>query len=379
MTANYVGSPDDRGAVIEYLLANVQNVVNAAGSKIGRVKDAYFVESRVRPSSAPKTVATDSASNNSFVALASSLACAAVVTMLVFYFVAARRRRKSKSDSPTNTMASKDFVVMGRDSNMNSVPTAATTTSITTFAEKSGDFVHENEDAEVPSCLSSIEPPVSTSCVPSIEPPVSIDAVSTPITVPISLVAGRTASTTPMDDSESDNENPPPDQFEEELKRTLNIPPNDDEFKNVGTSSCGENGPTVMVDISKPPKPPTAPAYKPPVPMPVSKPLKKRRKLKKKKKTSAAVRSREIVAGMETIAEGIEEETSANDKSGAGDDDSEYSWYSTSDSEPGSRDPSPARSRDASPSRSFSSSRDESPSRSISEDNKDGTVKPRWV
>ena len=378
MTANYVGSPDDRGAVIEYLLANVQNVVNAAGSKIGRVKDAYFVESRVRPSSAPKTVATDSASNNSFVALASSLACAAVVTMLVFYFVAARRRRKSKSDSPTNTMASKDFVVMGRDSNMNSVPTA-TTTSVTTFAEKSGDFVHENEDAEVPSCLSSIEPPVSTSCVPSIEPPVSIDAVSTPITVPISLVAGRTASTTPMDDSESDNENPPPDQFEEELKRTLNIPPNDDEFKNVGTSSCGENGPTVMVDISKPPKPPTAPSNKPPVPMPVSKPLKKRRKLKKKKKTSAAVRSREIVAGMETIAEGIEEETSANDKSGAGDDDSEYSWYSTSDSEPGSRDPSPARSRDASPSRSFSSSRDESPSRSISEDNKDGTVKPRWV
>ena len=378
MTANYVGSPDDRGAVIEYLLANVQNVVNAAGSKIGRVKDAYFVESRVRPSSAPKTVATDSASNNSFVALASSLACAAVVTMLVFYFVAARRRRKSKSDSPTNTMASKDFVVMGRDSNMNSVPTA-TTTSVTTFAEKSGDFVHENEDAEVPSCVSSIEPPVSTSCVPSIEPPVSIDAVSTPITVPISLVAGRTASTTPMDDSESDNENPPPDQFEEELKRTLNIPPNDDEFKNVGTSSCGENGPTVMVDISKPPKPPTAPSNKPPVPMPVSKPLKKRRKLKKKKKTSAAVRSREIVAGMETIAEGIEEETSANDKSGAGDDDSEYSWYSTSDSEPGSRDPSPARSRDASPSRSFSSSRDESPSRSISEDNKDGTVKPRWV
>jgi hypothetical protein len=84
---------------------------------------------------------------------------------------------------------------------------------------------------------------------------------------------------------------------------------------------------------------------------------------------------------METIAEGIEEETSDN-KSGD-DDDSEYSWYSTSDSEPGSRDPSPARSREESPCRSLSSSQEESPPRAIFAEKNEATEKPqdprRWV
>ena len=184
MTASYIGTPDDRGAVLEYVLANIENVVNDAGSKIGRVKNAYFVESRVRPSSAPKTVATDSASNNSFVALASSLAGAAVVTMLVFYFVAARRRRTDKPNSPADALAaSKLVVVMGRDSNMNSVPTAATT-STKTFVEKSADLEQENMDVEVPSCAASIESTVSTDAV---APPLSTDAVAPPISLPISL------------------------------------------------------------------------------------------------------------------------------------------------------------------------------------------------
>ena len=368
MTATYFGTREDRDAVVGFVRTNIENVVNHAGKTIGRVGDAYFVESRVRPASAPKTVA--SSDNNSFVALASSLAGAAVVTILLFYFVAARRRRRNANKNPPArglTIGTKEAVFVDRDSVLHSAPTAVTTSTANTTA-KSEELLHDNMDLEAPSSGDTAQV--------TIDSPSSTDAVA----APISLMTGRTASTANMDDSDSDNENIPADQYEEELKRIANVPPNDDEFKNVGTSSTGEVGPTVMVDISKPPKPPTVPSNKPHVPVPVSKPLKKRRRRKKKRKSLSAQRSRDVVTGMETIAEGIEEET----KSGNEDDDSEYSWYSTSDSEPGSRDPSPARSREESPCRSQSSTQEESspPRASVAEKN-EGTEKPqhppRWV
>ena len=371
MTATYFGTSEDREVVVGYLLSNIQNVVNNAGKTIGRVDDAYFVESRVRPASASKTVSSSESESDSFVAVASSLAGAAVVTMLVFFFVAARRRRKAKNDPPTPamTIGAKEIVFQDRNPALLSLPTAVTTSTTTpsiNTISKSEELLRENGDMEVSSNGDSAQG--------TIDSPSLTDAVAAPIT----LMTGRTASTANMDDSDSDNENTPSDQYEEELQRISNIPPNDDKFKNVGTSGTGEAGPTVMVDISKPPKPPTVPSNKPHVPVPVSKPLKKRRKRKKKKKSSSATRTRDIVAGMETIAECIEEE-----KSGNGDDDSEYSWYSTSDSEPGSRDPSPARSREESPSRSLSSSHEESPPRPVFAEKNDVAEKPqdpqRWV
>lgn len=368
MTATYSGTREDRDAVVGYLLTNIENVVNNAGKTIGRVGDAYFVESRVHPASAPKTVASSDSGSDSVVALASSLAGAAVVTILVFYFVAARRRRKANKNPPTQglTIGTKEAVFVDRDPVLNSVPTAVTTSTANTVS-KSEELLQDHGDLEAPSSGDTAQV--------TIDSPSSTDAVA----APISLMTGRTASTANMEDSDSDNENTPADQYEEELKRISNVPPKDDEFKNVGTSGTGEVGPTVMVDISKPPKPPTVPSSKPPVPVPVLKPLKKRRRRKKKKKSSTAQRSRDVVAGMETIAEGIEEET----KSGNEDDDSEYSWYSTSDSEPGSRDPSPARSREESPCRSQSGSQAESPPRAIVAEKNEGTEKPqlppRWV
>jgi len=125
------------------------------------------------------------------------------------------------------------------------------------------------------------------------------------------------------------------------------------------------------VDINKPPMPPTARLAKPHAAVPVvSKSLKKRRKRKKIKKTKSLKRtnSREKIDGMDTIAEGEEENSGDNNGS---DNDSEYSWYSTdeNDSEPGSRDPSPNRSREVSPvpSREASParSREPSPARSM--------------
>jgi hypothetical protein len=92
----------------------------------------------------------------------------------------------------------------------------------------------------------------------------------------------------------------------------------------------------------------------------VAKPPKSQRRRKKKKKKVATIirsNSRENIKEMETITE-VEEETSGdnNDLHDASDDDEDGSWCSTSDSDPGSRDPSPARSsRDPSPARSTGS------------------------
>lgn len=94
--------------------------------------------------------------------------------------------------------------------------------------------------------------------------------------------------------------------------------------------------------IRPPPKPPL-PAGKPPAsprgppstsPTALSKPLKQRRRKKRKKKPKVVrMNSRERINEMETITETAEEEGS----------DSEYSWYSETDSNASSRDVSPSR------------------------------------
>jgi len=97
------------------------------------------------------------------------------------------------------------------------------------------------------------------------------------------------------------------------------------------------------------------------------------------------VGSHEMIPEMETIAEVEEEETSVSNNNSGSDDDSEWSWYSTSGSEAGSRDQSPARSsREPSPVRSASSSREASPLRSgVASDGEAAPDKPRerkrWV
>lgn len=372
MIATYTGAPEDREDVLNYLRTNIRAVIDNADKEIGRVQRAHFIGSRVRAASA---VDVDNSSSSSFVALASSLAGAAVVTILVFYVVLARRRRrKHEPDNPSEIAANNaKEVVIGPDAvSAPAVPTAVQTNPTEEKSEEDILCDTGDVDAEAPSngdadiSKTGIQPAAATAMMAA----------------PITLVAGRTASTAKMEDSDSDDERPP-DQFEEELKHVASSSPNFDDFKNITASSSTGSGPTVMVDISKPPKPPTAPSNKPPVPVPASKQLKKRRKRKKKKKPSMGKRtdSREKIDEMETIAE-CEEETSDN-KSGSEDEDSEYSWYSTSDSEPGSRDASPARSREASPNRSTNSSRDASPARSTSSEPDETTEKPKdrrfWV
>lgn len=86
--------------------------------------------------------------------------------------------------------------------------------------------------------------------------------------------------------------------------------------------------------VGKPPASPRSPPVAAAAAAALSKPLKQRRRKKRKKKPKMVrVNSRERVKEMETITETAEEETS----------DSEYSWYSETDSNASSRDVSPSR------------------------------------
>lgn len=353
MKASYVGTEDDRTEVEAYLQRNVKQVIETAPDTMSRVEVAYYVGSRFLPSPPPPPVsaappASDTTkeadvSGSSFVGLASGLAAGAVVAMLLLYCaVARRRRRRNNEEDPTAAAQKEPQEVADNEVDLQAMqPTMTVSKSVDT---RSGE-----EDADVEAASTG-------------DGHVGVPAPS------IVLMAGRTGSTAAMGDSGSDGGSQP-DPGEDEIKRVVPDTPKEDEFKNVSVTSSNERGkgPTVMVDTNKPPKPPTAPKGKKPpvVPVPVPKPLKQRRKRKKKKKPPSMKRtnSRENIVNMETIAEG-ENEGSGGSNDGSDEEGSEYSWYSTDDSDPGSRDPSPARSsREPSPVRS-TSSREASPARS---------------
>lgn len=324
--ATYYGSEENRIEVEELLqsyIVNVMDVFNNSPEPIGGVFAAYFVGSRIQPEPLSTTRRGVDTNSSGFVILASGLAAVAIITMLFLYFFMARRRQK---DEPNvlNTIEKREVLV----------PQAEESLRLPNLTMISDNSISTNQDNDVET------------------PSNSKDRHTGSFAPPIVLLSGRTSSTDAMDSEDDDSH---PNRQEDEIKRVSVLTPNKDEFKYMSTST-NENGPTVMVDANRPPKPPTISSTKALVP--VSQPLKKRRKRRKKKKspTIQRTKSRENIAGMETIDEGADEEATSGCNS-VDDEDSEFSWYS-SDSDPGSsRDPSPARSsREPSPARSTGSS-----------------------
>lgn len=392
MSATFVGSDGDRAAVEAFLAYHIEKVINSSKIREGNVKDAIFLGTRVLPEPTPVgqqqqppsdtpgggggasilggTRDTSSDNNNgSVAALASSLSVAAVVTMLVLYLAVARRRgRKQQSERLAVQSASgrgdKQVLVVNSsrggkgDGPQPEVIAAATTRSL---ESKSGDFNEEGSDNAC--CGIDIESPVlgrDDQEVPSSPPPqVHRDSNNNNIinmTSVYSFATALTAASTAENTDESQQASLLGDEGSDKAANDVSIEITDD----VELARATPPPPTV-IDIL-PPKPPTGPSAKKLTVPPVaggSKPLKQRRRRKKKKKaTMVRSNSRENINEMETITEG--EEDASNDKDD--EDGSEYSWCSTSDSDPGSnpgsRDPSPARSREASPARSTGSGSD---------------------
>ena len=374
MTADFVGYESDRAAVEAFLAQHVANVVNNSDFFGAGINQTAFIGSRVIPSPAPvadsttdgtKSIDSDNSSVDVTVALASTLSVAAVFFMFLIYFVVAKRgpRRSTNSDAtaaavPINEMTSKQVPTGGADDesyeNMRQpqyVNTNPTQSSIDSTSVKS-------DDARCGSVNSAN--PLGREVVGS----KTVAAAS--ILTPYCLTNTRTVSTVvSTDDSDIYIE-------DDQTAKASNVNESDDNDMNKIAATSIET-PVVMTD-ALPPKHPTGPSSKALlVPLVVAAKLPKslRRRKKKKKKMATIIRSnsRENIKEMETITE-VEEETSGdnNDIHDESDDDEEGSWCSTSDSDPGSRDPSPAR-----------SSRDPSPARSVGSAGKDRATTPSVV
>jgi len=343
MRGTYVGTEEDREAVEDFLQFYIEEAINGASPEMSSIQAAIFLNSEVQPvaidGGAPVSADVESVETKSsnYVGLAAGVSVGAVVAMLLVYFVIARRRRPKEETPSVEGGVDKTEIAEGNE------------VDLQTKTKGSSDEGEMDNDLEVATS--------GAICVAS--------------SAPLVLMTGQAPSPAVTEASDSDTSGSRPDPGEDLVQRVVKEPPKTDEFTNVSAASNSEKGPTVMVDINKPPMPPTARLAKPHAAVPVvSKSLKKRRKRKKIKKTKSMKRtnSREKIDGMDTIAEGEEENSGDNNGS---DNDSEYSWYSTdeNDSEPGSRDPSPNRSREVSPvpSREASParSREPSPARSM--------------
>ena len=336
MRGTYVGKEEDREAVEDFLQFYIEEAINGASPSMSSIQAAIFLNSEVQPVDGGAAVTADVKSvettSSNYVGLASGLSVGAVVAMLLAYFVIARRRR-SKETPSVEEGVDKTEIAEGNE------------VRLQTKTKGSSDEGDMDNDLEVATS--------GADCV----------GMSS---APIVLMTGQAPSPAVTEASDSDTSGSRPDPGEDLVQRVVKEPPKSDEFTNVSAASNSEKGPTVMVDINKPPMPPTTRLAKPHAAVPVvSKSLKKRRKRKKMKtKSMKRTNSREKIDGMDTIAEG-EEETSG-DNNGS-DNDSDYSWYSTdeNDSESGSRDPSPNRSREVSPAPSPARSREPSPAQSM--------------
>jgi hypothetical protein len=353
MKAVFVGSESDRAAVETFLAVHVAAVVNNSSDFLGiGVNETVFVGSRVIPSPAPivdESVSRgvdDSSSNEYSVALASSLSVAAVFLMFVLYFALARRRRsRLDNDEEAEGTNMEKEVVIGADVRNDVLPPAVQCTPTKSIDSKSNSSEEKSDEAR----CGNIE--LSNRLGREVIDPTSAGTTSPyPITAAYALTNIRTASTVVSTDESEMNT------------------PDDDESGSITTVASeskivvATSEPPSMTD-TLPPKHPTGPSSKLSVPPTSAAKLPKgrrRRKKKKKKPTIVRSNSRENINEMETITEG-EEETSGDNQNEASD---EGSWCSTSDSEPGSRDPSPARS-------SRNSSREPSPARSTGSGNND--------
>lgn len=363
MTAEFVGYESDRAAVESFLAQRVAKVVSNSDFFGAGINQTSFVGSRVIPSPAPvvdstsdenKSIDSDNSTVDVTVAVASSLSVAAVFFLFLIYFVMAKRgpRRSSNSDSnaaaiPVNDMTSKQIPTGAADDesceNMRQpqhVNTNPTQSSIDSTSDKS-------DDARCGSLDSANR--LGREVIGSTGTAVAAPSILTPY----SLTNTRTVSTVvSTDDSDVYIE-------DDETAKASNVHESQDSVMNKLAVASNET-PAVMTD-ALPPKHPTGPSSKTLlVPLvAAAKPPKSRRRKKKKKKVATIIRSnsRENIKEMETITE-VEEETSGDnhDINDGSDDDDDGSWCSTSDSDPGSRDPSPARSsRDPSPARSTGS------------------------
>jgi hypothetical protein len=351
MEATYIGTDEDRQAVTSYLSYYLRQVINGPDILIETFKQGFFLGSRpIAPLNHLVNVQDNGSSrgvtngNHSYVALASSLSAAGVVALVVVYFIT-RRRRKNEDHSAADTPGNGKQEVVARtldqvEMQPTMVPTKSSEVSPKSGSEKTIDIEKDLEKGSV-----NVDRgmgyhrtgPVDLDLeVPSTGAAVVSGALA--LGTVTSILTATTAATTQDGTDRGDL---------------------DDDATEVASNVIPSTPPAV-IDVSLPPKPPANPSSKPPVPVPASKALKPKRRRKKKKKNAVPLKrsnSREKIAGMETINEG-EEETSG-DNAGSDGEGSEYSWYSTSDSEPGSRDPSPARSRgsrEPSPARSTGSS-----------------------
>lgn len=357
MKTTFAGTEADRPAVEAFLAYYIQNVIDSRSIRVGKVEKAIFLGSRILPEPAPAVAEPRMVDNssNSIVPLATGVSAAAIVAMFLLYFAIARRRRR-KSDEGRAIVSDKR-VVFGGDGDDKQPPlvAVAATKSLDTKSGSAGGSTGEDEEkSDAARCVPLTEsnrlgPETASSADENLPSP------SHPLSSAYSLGTARTASSTVADSVDSHQS------FED-----------DDTEKATNVHSDGgvtDSAPPNVVDIL-PPKPPKGKPSKPPaapvavsrtpiLPVVALKSLTQRRKKKKKKKPKIVrSNSRENVNEMETITEG-EEETSGDNRDG--DDGSEYSWCSTDDSDPGSREPSPARSRgsrEPSPARSTSSGSD---------------------
>ncbi len=326
--------------------ASCATVVNNSDFFGAGVNETSFIGSRVIDSPPPivtddsdKSLDEDNSTVDVPVTVGSTLAVAAVICAFLLYLVVARRRARPRRDA--------EAPVSAHDATSKQVPTGG-----------ADDVSYHHTQPPPPKGNSSNLTPRSIGSASDLTDDArcgSLDStnrlgrevIAPSIQTAYSLTNARTVSTVvSTDDSEVYIE--------------------DDETAKISNATT----PVVVMTDALPPKHPTGPSSKILlVPMVGAAKLPKsqrRRKKKKRKKTVATIvraNSRENISEMETITEGEEETSGDNndlqDGSDNDDDDDEGSWCSTSDSDPGSRDPSPARSsRDPSPARSTGSATD---------------------
>lgn len=393
MKATFIGDETAMSAVTSYLSYHIEQVINSSKIQQNGIEQALYLGSRYIPvaASPPPLISAGSSkeannSNGSSVALASTFSVLVVLLVVLAVFAMVRRKRQQPPDKvetipPLDDLEKQQVLVTGGGNDSGAVQHPP---SIVTVSKSlaSGEFNDESSDQAMAGggfleSVHNVGQQYDDNEVPSSSPPY-------PMSSAYSITTARTSSTT-KDSSVGESFG-----LEDDItEKIANVKPMDVKVVDVEVPS---SVPPSVVDIL-PPKHPAGSSQKPPVPSVVG--SKRRKKKKKKKKKLALVRSssRENVSEMETIAEG-EEETSGD----MDDDGSEYSWCSTSDSDPGSnpgsRDPSPSRSREPSPSRPGSDGANLTPVPSLSwdysniglaatssdgEQNKANRLPPKWI
>lgn len=346
MTAYFVGEEDQALAVETWLADHIANVIDGPLVVRNGVEQAAFVGAKlVSPAGAEMDIGDSVDTRNSErssllpATLGGGIAVGLMLGLVTTLFLLRRRRRNASERSEVIPEIPLDEKVVAK-------PADATQTET------------DQPDNDIENQPTSL----SRNTYPDQELP-SVDNVAQFVTVPTAPTSSETvdgsASTPPHDlteettilrQSSTDAATPSTDAtttfVDQQLPSEINIKPRED------PSSPGSTKPPIPM-VPKPPPPPSPPstissASKPPpapkrTPTPPPGTLKKSRRKKKKKKKKlkkasvVRVNSRENINEMETITEAQEDDES-------NDDDDEYSWYSASDSNCSSREPSPTRS-----------------------------------